>query len=158
MKLSNLLETKNPGYKPGEPYWELDAENKVYTVHQPDGTEVSRYMFQHIWDSSPAMRSAKEDYKKIYSEYYKKKKDADKATAESKPLSSVEMKFLNLSQAVKRYQKYIFPKTPEDDILDKETRDVYLATATKWLENMNYLASNGTIRKSLIDGTYNPPT
>ena len=156
MKVSNLIETKNPGYKPGEPYWELDVENKVYTVHQPDGTEVSRHAFQHIWDSSPAMRAAKEDYKRVYNEYYKKKKDAESAEHEAKPLSALEIKYLKLSQSVKTYQKYIFPKTPEDDILDKETRDLYLTTATKWIEDMNRLASGGTIRKSLINGTYVP--
>lgn len=157
MKLFNLLETKNPGYKNGEPYWELDVENKVYTVHQPDGSEVARHPFQHIWDSSPAMRKAKDDYNRIYTEYYKKKKAADYEKAQSKPLSQLEDRYYKLSQSVENYRKYVYPKRPEDDILDKETQDVYLTTMTKWLEEMNRYAANGTIRQSLINGTYKPP-
>lgn len=157
MKLISLIESKNPGYKHGEPYWELDAENKVYTVHQPDGTEVSRYPFQHVWDSSPALRKAKEDYSRLYKEYHQQKKDAEAARAEAKPLSTVEQKYYDLDKSVKKYQKYIWPKVPEDDILDDETRKIYLDTATKWLNEMNRLASGGTIRKSVIDGTYKPP-
>jgi hypothetical protein len=157
MNFSQLLETKNPHYKPGEPYWELDVENKVYTVHQPDGTEVARHPFQHVWDSSPAMRAAKEDYSKVYDVYYKKKKAQDAAEAEAKPLSRLEQMYLELAGKVKRYQKYIFPKTPEDDILDKETRDLYLDTASKWIQKMNMYAEGGTIRRSIVDGTYKPP-
>lgn len=157
MKLANLIESKNPNYKPGEPYWELDIDNNVYTVHQPDGTEVARHPFQHVWDSSPALRKAKEDYSRLYTAYYQQKKDADAARAEAKPLSTIEQKYRELDASVKRYQKYIFPKTPEDDILDDETRTIYMDTATKWLEQMNKLASGGTVRRSLINGTYKPP-
>jgi len=92
MKLSNLFETRNPGYRPGQPYWELDAENKVYTVHEPDGTEVARHPFEHIWDSSPAMRKAKADYDKVYEIYYKKKKADEYAEAQAKPLGVSEKK------------------------------------------------------------------
>jgi hypothetical protein len=157
MKLTDIYESKNPHYKPGEPYWELDVENKVYTVHQPDGTEVSRHTFQHVWDSSPAMRKAKEDYNKLYKVYYEKKKADDYTAAQSKPLSNLEEKYYKLSTAVKNYAKYIWPKTPEDDFLDKETRDLYLETANKWLEEMNRYSANGTVRASLINGTYKPP-
>jgi hypothetical protein len=157
MKFSNLLETKNPGYRPGHPYWELDIENKVYTVHEFDGTEVARHPFQHVWDSSPAKRAAQEDLNKLSKSHYEKKKAKDAADAEAKPLSSLEVSYQELDRKVKNYQKYIFPKTPEDDILDKETRDLYLNTATGWIEKMNYLASGGTIRRSIIDGTYKPP-
>jgi hypothetical protein len=156
MKFEHLVETKNPGYKVGEPYWELDVDNKVYTVHREDGTEVSRHTFQHIWDSSPAKRKAIEDYKVLYAEYSKKKKDADYAIAQAKPLSELEQKYYKLSQSVQNYAKYIWPKTPEDDILDKETRDLYIETSTKWIEAMNRMAEGGTIRRSLIDGTYKP--
>jgi hypothetical protein len=157
MRFSNLLETKNPHYKQGEPYWELDVENKVYTVHQPDGTEVSRHPFQHVWDSSPAMRAAKEDYNKLYSVYYEKKKKDDYDVAQAKPLGVSEKRYYELSKAVKNYSRYIWPKTKEDDILDKETRDLYLDTANKWLEEMNRLSASGIIRRSLTDGTYKPP-
>ncbi len=151
------METRNPGYRPGQPYWELDLENKVYTVHTPDGTEVARHPFEHVWDSSPAKRAAQEDFKKLSKENYEKKKAQDAAKAEAKPLSNLEQMYLELDGKVKRYQKYIFPKTPEDDILDKETRDLYLDTATKWIEQMNKYASGGTVRRSVIDGTYKPP-
>jgi hypothetical protein len=156
MKYTDLLESKNPGWKPGEPYWELDIDNKVYTVNTEDGTEVSRYPFQHVWDSSPARDKAKADYLIVYNEYYKKKKAAAAASAEAKPLSAVEEKYYKLSQSVKNYSKYIWPKTPEDDFLDDETRALYLETSTKWLNEMNRLAASGIIRKSLIAGTYNP--
>jgi hypothetical protein len=156
MKFINLIETKNPGYKPGEPYWELDSENKAYTVHQPDGTEIGRHTFQHSWDSSPAMRAAKEDYKIIYGKYYTQKKAADYATAQAKPLSHIENEYYKLSKSVSKYSKYIWPKTPEDDFLDKETKELYMATSTKWLKDMNRMADGGTIRQSLIDGTYKP--
>ena len=160
MKYINIIaeNSKNPGYKQGEPYWELDPENKVYTVHLPDGKEVSRHPFQHVWDSSPAMRKAKEDYRGVYDEYYKKKKADDYAIAQAKPLGELEQRYYKLSLAVKNYSRYIWPKTPEDDFIDKETRDLYLKTANKWLEEMNRLSASGIIRKSLIDGTYKPPT
>lgn len=157
MKFTNLIETKNPGYKPGQPYWELNIEDKVYTVHTEDGTEVARFPFQHVWDSSPAKRQAQEKYLKVYDTYYEKKKADDYATAQAKPLSQIEQRYYKLSQAVKNYARYIWPKTPEDNILDKETRDLYLETSTKWLEEMNRLSAGGTIRRSLSDGTYKPP-
>lgn len=156
MKFTSLLENKNPGWKPGEPYWELDINNKVYSVHTEDGIEVERYPFQHVWDSSPAKRRAQEKFKEVYGVYYEKKKATDYATAQAKPLSQVEERYYKLSQAVKNYARYIWPKVPEDNILDKETRDLYLVTSTKWLEEMNRLSGHGIIRKSLIDGTYKP--
>lgn len=157
MNILQILESKNPGYKPGEPYWDFDSENKVYTVHLSDGTEVGRYPFQHVWDSSPAMRRAKEHYSKVFSEYRNKKEEENRLAAERKPLSPVEQKYFQLSQSVSKYQRYIYPKTPGDDILDKETRDLYIEKATEWLNQMNRLASGGSIRRSLIDGTYKAP-
>jgi hypothetical protein len=156
MKLSNLFETKNPGYKSGEPYWELDIDNKVYTVHSEDGTEVASYPFQHVWDSSPAKRQAQAKYSELYKVYFQRKKADDEAKADAKPLSSIEKKYYDLSKSVEKYNRLIFPKTPEDNILDKETRDLYMETSMKWMKEMERLASGGTIRKSVIAGTYKP--
>lgn len=157
MKYKDLFESKNPGYKPGEPFWQLDIDNKVYTVHHPDGTEVSRHPFQFVWDSSPAKRAAVVDYNQLKTRSYQEKKKRDDDFAESKPLSNVEKKYFDLHKSVEKYQKYIWPKLPEDDILDDETRQLYIQTATKWLDEMNRLAAGGTIRKSIINGTYKPP-
>lgn len=150
MKLSNLFETRNPGYKAGEPYWQLDAENRIYTVHLPDNTEVARFEFQYIWDSSPALRQAKEAYKKIYSEYYNKKKaDAD-AVAQHKPLSQLEQEYLDKSRKLRQYINSY-------KMVDDETRAVYDDHMKKWSARLDQLSASGIIRKSVIMGTYQVP-
>lgn len=150
MKITEIYESKNPGYKPGEPYWELDSVNKVYTVHQQDGTEVSRYPYEHVWDSSPAMRKAKEDYKKVYSEYYAKKKDAATATAEAKPLSSIEKEYIDLSRKIRQYMNTY-------SMVDDETKAVYDDQMKKWSARLDQLSDPRIIRNSVIMGTYKPP-
>ncbi len=135
----------------------LDIDNKVYIVYDENGKEYSRHEFQHVWDSSPAKRAAESDARELKIKFGKDRAEKTKQDAEAKPLSNLEQMYLELDGKVKHYQKYIFPKTPEDDILDKETRDIYLDTANKWLEKMNRFAAAGTIRKSLINGTYKPP-
>lgn len=140
------------------PEAKLDIDNKVYIVYDENGKEYSRHKFEHVWDSSPAKRAAEQDARELKVAQGKRKAEQDAIAAEAKPLSNLENEYLKLDKSVKNYQKYIFPKTPEDDILDDETRALYLDTATKWLEKMNKFASNGTIRRSLINGTYKPPT
>lgn len=139
------------------PETKLDIDNKVYIVYDENGKEYSRHTFQHVWDSSPAKRAAEKDANDLRAKQRRREAEQYAISAEAKPLSKVEDRYYNLDQSVKKYQKYIFPKTPEDDILDKETRELYLNTATDWMNEMNRLASGGTIRKSLINGTYKPP-
>lgn len=154
MKLLNLLEQRNTGYRPGQPYWEHLPDEKSYVVYDETGKELSRHTYQHVWDSSPAMRAANADLKPLIHKQYSAKKAADAAAAEAKPLSDLEKRYQELSRKVDRYNRYIYPKTAEDDILDKETRDIYIRQSTEWLNLMNRYANGGTIRKSLIDGTY----
>lgn len=138
------------------PESKLDLDNKVYIVYDENGKEYSRHEFQHVWDSSPAKRAAEKDVNILRTEQRKRQSEQDAIAAEAKPLSTVEQMYLELDRKYNRYLKYIYPKTPEDDILDAETRELYLDTATEWLNKMNNLASGGTIRKSIIDGTYKP--
>lgn len=154
MKAHSLLEQRNPRYRPGEPYWELDIDNKVYNVHSEDGAIVASFPFEHVWDSSPAKRSAQAEYNRVFTEYRDKKLKADNEISQRKPLSPVEIMYQDLSVKVEKYRALIWPKDGSVSILDKETRDIYMDQATKWLERMNRLASHGTVRKSLIDGTY----
>lgn len=139
------------------PQSKLDLENKVYIVYDEGGKEYSRHTFQHVWDSSPAKRAAEKDANDLKIAQRKKQSKKDAILAELKPLSSLEQMYIELDRKQKHYLKYIYPKTPEDNILDQETRELYIKTATAWLEKMNRLSSGGTIRKSVIDGTYKPP-
>jgi len=152
MKFIDILSENNT--PKGVPYSALDIDNKVYIVYDSDGKEFSRHEFQHVWDSSPAKRAAQKDVNALKFELQKKDKEDAEAKQEAKPLSVIEQKYLELDRKYNRYLKYIYPKTPEDNILDKETRDLYLETAIKWLEEMNSLVSSGAIRRSLINGTY----
>ena len=139
------------------PRVKLDIDNKVYVVYNSDGTEFSRHEFEHVWNSSPAKRAAEQDLSQLKIEYRRKKKQADDAAAEAKPLSTIEQKYYDLSKSVERYNRFIYPRTPEDNILDKETRDLYIDTSLKWMKEMERLASGGTVRKSLIAGTFKLP-
>jgi hypothetical protein len=154
MKYSDLLENVS---KPGEPSWKLDIDNKVYIVYDEAGKEVNRHQFQHVWDSSPARNAAQKDVTDMKVALRKAKSEQDAKDAEAKPLSRLEQEYRDLERSVTKYNKYIYPKTPEDDILDDETRDLYMQQSIKWMEKMQKYANGGTIRKSLINGTYKPP-
>lgn len=153
MNYLEIISENEPTSK--KPHWKLDIDNKVYIVFDENGKEYSRHAFQHVWDSSPAKRAAQKDTNELIDIIRKKEREENEIKAEAKPLSALEQLYQKLDNSVKKYQKYIFPKTPEDDILDKETRDLYLQKATEWLEQMNRIAAGGTIRRSLINGTYN---
>jgi hypothetical protein len=153
MKYVEIISENKPTSK--GPHWQLDIDNKVYIVFDENGKEYSRHTFQHVWDSSPAKRAAQKDTNELLAIIRKREKEESEARAEAKPLSSLEQMYQKLDNSVKKYQRYIYPEIPEDDILDKETRDLYIKKATEWLEQMNKIAAGGTIRQSLINGTYN---
>ena len=159
MKFSEILFEGKPrsNGRAGDAYWELEVDDKAYVVYDENGKEVGRHAFPAIWDSSGARNAAQKDVNAMNVALRAAHKDMIAKQAEAKPLSQIEQMYYDLDQKVKHYQKYIFPKTPEDDILDKETRDLYLDTANKWLEKMIKLGTSPGIRKSVINGTYKPP-
>lgn len=140
------------------PEAKLDIDNKVYIVYDENGKEYSRHTFQHVWDSSPAKRAAEKDANELKVQQRRRQSEKDAIAAEAKPLSRLEQEYYDLDKSVARYNKYIYPKTPEDDIIDNETREVYMQQSIQWMNKMQRYADNGTIRKSLINGTYKPPT
>ena len=140
-----------------QPESKLDIDNKVYIVYDENGNEYSRYTFQHVWNSSPARDAAAKDVRDLKIHLRAARNDQLAKAAEAKPLSTLEQEYYNLDKSVARYNKYIYPKTQEDDILDSETRDLYINQSIQWMEKMHRYASSGAIRKSLVNGTYKPP-
>ena len=148
----NVNENRNPGWREGQPGWQQKPEEKAYIVFDTDGNEVARFEYQHVWDSSPAMNKAVAKYRELMADYRAQEKAKEDARIEAKPLSEVEKRYIELDKSIKRYNKYIYPQTPEDDILDQETRELYMKTTIKWYEQLEKYAP--VVRKSIINGTY----
>jgi hypothetical protein len=158
MKLTEILNEDKPRSqgREGDPYWELDLDNKVYVVYDSTGTEVAQHTFPAVWDSSKARNAAQKDVNDMKSALRKKQSEDDAVKAEAKPLSPNEERYLDLARKVKKYTDLIYPPDKSPSILDTETKDLYLNQATEWIEKMNRLGDPRIIRKSVLNGTYKP--
>jgi len=136
-----------------QPRSELDADAKTYIVYDENGKEFSRHPFQHVWDSSPAMRAAKADVLKLRTELYKVRSAKGKEEAEAKPLSRIEQEYVDILGKWQRYYDTMFSKDPNKRLqnIDDETKKVYIDQMDKWMKRLEQL--NGSVRKSVQMGT-----
>ena len=149
-----LMEITKIG-RPARPESKLDIDNKVYIVYDETGNEFSRHPFKDVWNSSPARDAAQSDVNVLRANHSKRNAEKAAMDAEAKPLSAVEKDYLETLTKWQRYYNFVFPKDKSDDILDDETKQVYVDQMDIWMKKLERLGV--AVRNSVIAGTYKPP-
>lgn len=140
--------------RPGDPYSKLDIDNKVYIVYDGQHNEISRYVFKHVWDSSPARDAAQKEVSNLIVQLRKSQSEDLAKKKEAIPLSDNEKLYLDLHSKFKKYFALLYPLDKSPSILDDEAKEVYGDQLDKWSERLDKLSNSGIIRKSVIMGTY----
>lgn len=143
------MELKRPRPQPES---KLDIDNKVYIVYDENGKEYSRHPFQHVWDSSPAMRAADDDARKLRIALRAVEAERRAKEIEAKPLSRAEEEYIDVQRRWQKYFDVMFPPDKSPSILDAETAELYSEQMHIWMERMKRLSE--LVRTSVLIGTY----